>query len=255
MKSSESTEKTSTEATETESTDTTHSSNSSTQQPFSPPPFTAPPFGPFPPFNMQFPPPPFIPPNMVPGTGRAGNTEQVARFPLPFVSPFYPMAMPPQGFGLGMPPMMHGMPSPPWQRNMMLSQPQSSTSPPSTELTRETTERGASQAAPGASAQTSGDIHTTNESSTNLDNEAETIGTQDSSQENNQEGLRQRTIHRPRRSQSSARTEPRSAELPPRTRNLASDIAVLAFAFFVIGVIMLLVLRRLHMMNLLPDIL
>lgn len=233
-----------------ESTDTSFTSTPTAQPPFSPPTFTFPPFGPFSPFNMQFPPPPFM-------AQGSGNGAHVPRFPLPFVSPFYPMAMPPQGFPPGMPPMMPGMPLPPWQRNIIPPQSSPSTAPPAGESTSnssETSGRSSPQVVQEESIQSTQASVDTHDLPRNPSNEPENIGSQSSSQETSREGVRRRTHHRTPRQEGSVRTEPRSAEIPARTRNLTSDIALLAFATFVIGVILFLFLRRLHMMNMLPDI-
>lgn len=234
--------------------------STSSQQQFPSPP----PFGSFP-FNMPFPPAFPPPPNMAAWSDSTGNTGQVPRFPLPFVSPFYPMMMPPGGFPPGMvppgmiPPMVPGMPGmqvPPWQQYMMSSQSQQPSAPSTGESSnnsRETTSRPSN---------TTSSVTSSEPSQANIDSgesnrssspepvvaEPDTIPSQSSENTEENIGLRQRNISSHVETRESP-VQPASApaELPAQTRSC--DSALLRFAIVVVAMIILLILYRLKSMN------
>lgn len=217
-------------------------------------------FGQFP-FRMPFF-PPF--PQMNPQNANTGTTaaSQVPRFPLPFVSPFYPPVM--QSGNFPMLPMMPGMQVPPWQLD-------SNTTP----ATLQSQPAGSASAAPIQS-QTSGSVSaesmeaTQPSSSTPATNDradrqsenssqpqtemmtSSTVNTANSSSNDtvpsSPDGLRQRNVTTTRQTGSQDRAQ-QSAEFEQRDSQRTDRFLVL-FAVFVVIVIALLLIRRLHMMKL-----
>lgn len=236
------------------------------QPPFSSPSFPAPLFGQFP-FSTQLP-PTFPPPSVTVTNGSSENAAHVPRFPLPFVSPFYPMMMPPPGFAPWAPPQLPRAQVPPWQQTMT-SQAQQTTAPSAGESVSrqesgDTTTQGNTTSQTNGSHPTNTDGVTESEdtdgsatgSGTNATAESESRASESSSQATNLDGVRHRNVTRPASApEASVRTDARPAELRTHTRSLGGDIALLVFALFVLTVIVLLIIRRLRMMNLLPSIL
>lgn len=230
-------------AEEIQSTDgvDTSSPQFSSQHMFSPPLF-----GQFP-FRMPcF--PPFPQPGVPNGMAGTNPAAQVPRFPSPFVSPFFPPMMQPGRFPY--PPMMPGMQMPPpWQPNVNTQ----SFSPPSgvspTNPSRDTTSSNVNVA---STSQNDGQTNNTENQPepTILNNASESTGNNSTSQAQDTsmaEGVRRRNVASASRSRTHAR-EHQSAELES-TAVTRTDRMLIMFAVFVIIVIALLLIRRLHMMK------
>ncbi|KAL4233274.1 Ubiquitin-conjugating enzyme E2 J1 [Mactra antiquata] len=259
----------STETTQTENSTSTQSPVSEASTSIPPqagaPMFSPPPFGQFP-FRLPFPPP--FPSMSPPGNDSGGNpAAQVPRFPLPFVAPFMPPPMMfPGGFPMP-PPMMQGMP--PWQQGTPIPP----ASPP-----RDTTYTGSnntpSQNSP-STRQQNDDTQTTNEntSQTNADDETTSPSTttstsaatttstgnadtstsnETSSTSSNQEGVRHRnvtTTESVQQSRTNVNVNQPAEIRDNRYQTQPGDRLLICFAVFVVTVILLLVIRRLHMMK------
>ncbi|XP_045196671.2 ubiquitin-conjugating enzyme E2 J1-like [Mercenaria mercenaria] len=197
-------------------------------------PFRMPFFPPFPQMNPQF-----------ANTGVSAAT-QVPRFPLPFVSPFYPPMMQPGTFP--MPPMMPGMQVPPWQQNINTTPSQSPVS--ASVPTRETTPPNASSSSvQNDTSDTQSNTETVNQLSTTTSStqNAENTSTNNTSP-TSEEGLRQRNVASAQQTHTHHRQQQSSQQADTDDRR--TDRFLLLFAAFVVIVIALLLIRRLHMMKL-----
>ncbi|WAR07258.1 UB2J1-like protein [Mya arenaria] len=207
-------------------------------QPQFSPPLLPPQMGQFP-FGIPLP-HGFLPPHPQATGNPANPATHVPRFPLPYMSPFFPPMPPPI-----LHPVFPGMRLHPWQQGT----PAPAFSPPS------------------------GEQRSDNNATSTNDNTQNPEGVQDTNSESegpsspspaqpeiqtidntSQEGLRQRTVTQSVQNTSSL--PGRSAELGTRhvrqtyTSSRSGDVALLTFGLFVIGVIILLLIRRMHMMNL-----
>ncbi|XP_052812008.1 ubiquitin-conjugating enzyme E2 J1-like [Mya arenaria] len=207
-------------------------------QPQFSPPLLPPQMGQFP-FGIPLP-HGFLPPHPQATGNPANPATQVPRFPLPYMSPFFPPMPPPI-----LHPVFPGMRLHPWQQGT----PAPAFSPPS------------------------GEQRSDNNATSTNDNTQNPEGVQDTNSESegpsspspaqpeiqtidntSQEGLRQRTVTQSVQNTSSL--PGRSAELGTRhvpqtyTSSRSGDVALLTFGLFVISVIILLLIRRMHMMNL-----
>lgn len=200
-------------------------------------PFRMPFFPPFPQMHSQM--------NSQNGTGAS---SQVPRFPLPFVSPFYPPLM--HSGNLPMFPMMPGGQVPPWLQNRS-----------ATAGTKQSQPSETASAAPKEKTPTSlsSPSTTSNTSASNEDNDSQT---------------EPETIQRETATNTSINTTTPTAQAELRQRNVAptrqtsiphrghytpeqehretqrGDRFLLLFAVFVVIILALLLLRRLHMMKL-----
>lgn len=227
---------------EIQSAETTDDTSTEQSQPqFSPQSTFSPPFGQFP-FRMPFPP---FPQSFAPNASTTTNpAAQVPRFPLPFVSPFFPPMMQPGRFPC--PPILPGMQVPPWQ-------PGTSTppfSPPAGESSqnsvRDTTQSSSASTSARQTNYPEPQPEPRTESSTVP---TETVGSSTSARqgERSTEGVRHRNVASAGQGRQHA-WQPQSAELQER-QTTRGERMLLLFAAFVIIVIALLLIRRLHMMK------
>jgi len=248
----EQTSQSSTEATVT-APDTPSSPSQQMHAQFSPPFPSPPPMGQFP-FGMPF--PPGFPPFPQQGTPTASNfAAQVPRFPLPYSAPFSP-PFPPAMMRAGNFPFANIMPSmqiPPLQQGV----PAQTSLPPNEDSSRTgasytprdstpDVENIGNQSEPESSARRDTSLSSQAQNETNSQSQ-ENVNTSSQSQTSE---VRQRRTTRPNPDTQSA--EIPTHDRPARTTYTSSrrgDMALLIFGLFVISVIVLLMIRRLKMMN------